>query len=50
MSYGETREAAISNAETLAMEVIADRIKHNELPPFALNVSSLVLSQQLADD
>lgn len=50
MSYGETREAAISNAERLAIEVIADRIKHNELPPSALNVSFLVLSEQLAGD
>ena len=50
MSYGETCEAAISNAERLAIEVIADRIKHNELPPSALNVSFLVLSEQLAGD
>ena len=50
MSYGETREEAISNTERLAIEVIADRIKHGELPPAALNVSFLVLSEQLAGD
>jgi len=36
MSYGATREEAISNTEKLAIEVIADRIKHGELPPTAL--------------
>jgi len=48
MTYGSTREEAISNTEKLAIEVIADRIKHSELPPSALNVSFLVLSEQLA--
>jgi predicted RNase H-like HicB family nuclease len=50
MAYGTTREEAISNTEKLAIEVIADRIKHGELPPSALNVSFLVLSEQLARD
>lgn len=50
MTYGETREQAISNTERLAIEVIAVRIKHGELPPSALNVSFLVLSEQLAGD
>jgi hypothetical protein len=50
MTYGETREEAISNTERLAIEVIADRIKHGELPASALNVSFLVLSEQLAGD
>ena len=50
MTYGETREEAISGAERLAIEVIADRIKHGELPPSDLNVSFLVLSEQLAGD
>ena len=35
MSYGATREEAISNTEKLAIEVIADRIRHGELPPSA---------------
>jgi predicted RNase H-like HicB family nuclease len=48
LTYGETREEAISNTERLAIEVIADRIKHGELPAAALNVSFLVLSEQLA--
>jgi predicted RNase H-like HicB family nuclease len=50
MTYGETREEAISNTKRLAIEVIADRIKHGELPASALNVSFLVLSEQLAGD
>ena len=48
MTYGSTREEAISNTEKLAIEVIADRIQHGELPPTALNVSFLILSEQLA--
>ena len=39
MTYGTTREEAISNTERLAIEVIADRTKHGELPASALNVS-----------
>jgi len=50
MTYGQTREEAISNTEKLAIEVIADRIKHAELPPSALNVSFRVVSEQLAGD
>lgn len=48
MSYGATREEAISNTEKLAIEVIADRIQHGELPPSALSISFQVLSDQLA--
>ena len=48
MSYGATREEAISNTEKLAIEVIADRIKHGELPPSALSISFQVLREQLA--
>lgn len=50
MTYGATREEAISKTEKLAIEVIADRIEHGELPPTALNVSFRVLSEQLAGD
>lgn len=50
MAYGETREEAISNTERLAIEAIADRIKHGEMQPSALNVSFQVLSEQLAGD
>jgi predicted RNase H-like HicB family nuclease len=50
MTYGQTREEAIGNTERLAIEVIADRIKHAELPPSALNVSFQVLSERLAGD
>lgn len=48
MTYGQTREEAVSSTERLAIEVIADRIKHGELPSSALNVSFEVLSEQLA--
>jgi hypothetical protein len=50
MTYGQTREEAISNTERLTIEVIADRIRHAELPLSALNVSFQVLSEQLAGD
>jgi len=39
MCYGKTREEAISNAERLAIEVIADRITHGEMASTALAVS-----------
>ena len=48
MSYGATREEAISNTEKLAIEVIADRIQHGELPASALSISFQVLSDKLA--
>jgi predicted RNase H-like HicB family nuclease len=48
MSYGKTREQAISNAERLAIEVIADRITHGELPSSALNVSFIITDEQMA--
>jgi predicted RNase H-like HicB family nuclease len=50
MTYGQTREEAIGNTERLAIEAIADRIEHDELPPSALNVSFQVLREQLAGD
>lgn len=50
MTYGETPEEAIANTEKLAIEVIADRLKHRELPPAALNVSFALLREQLAGD
>jgi predicted RNase H-like HicB family nuclease len=48
MCYGQTREEAISNTERLAIEVIADRIAHGELPPSALRVSFTIPDEQLA--
>jgi len=50
MTYGQTREEAISNTENLAIEVISDRIQHEELQPSALNVSFQVVGEQLASD
>ena len=38
MAYGQSREEAISNTEKLAIEVIADRIQHGELPASSLNI------------
>jgi len=32
MCYGHTRDEAVGNAERLAIDVIADRISHGELP------------------
>jgi predicted RNase H-like HicB family nuclease len=48
MCYGQTREEAISNAERLAIEVIADRIAHGELPSSALSVSFTIPDEHLA--
>ena len=50
MTYGSTREEAISNTEKLAIEVIADRMAHGELPPSALSVSFRLLGERLAGD
>jgi predicted RNase H-like HicB family nuclease len=48
MSYGTSRDEAISNAERLSIEVIADRIAHGELPSSALNVAFTILDEHLA--
>jgi predicted RNase H-like HicB family nuclease len=47
MSYGKTREQAISNTERLTIEVIADRITHGELPSSALSVSFAITDEQM---
>jgi predicted RNase H-like HicB family nuclease len=33
MTYGDTREEAISKVEALALRVIADKIEHGEMVP-----------------
>jgi predicted RNase H-like HicB family nuclease len=48
MSYGQTREEAIVNTERLAIDVIADRITHGELPSSSLAVSFSICDEQLA--
>ena len=48
MSYGKTREEAVSNAERLAIEVIADRITYGESPSSALSVSFTITDEQMA--
>lgn len=50
LTYGDSRENAISSAERLAIDVIADRVQHGELPASAFNISFQVLSEQLAGD
>ena len=48
MCYGQTPDEAISNAERLAIEVIADRIAHGELPSSALALSFTIPNEHLA--
>lgn len=48
LCYGQTRDEAISNAERLAIEVIADRIAHGELPSSSLAVSFSIPDEHLA--
>lgn len=48
MCYGQTRDEAISHTERLAIEVIADRIAHGELPSSALGVSFSIPDEHLA--
>jgi predicted RNase H-like HicB family nuclease len=48
MCYGQTSDEAISNAERLAIEVIADRIAHGELPSSALGVAFTISDEHLA--
>jgi len=33
MTYGDTREEAVSKVEALALRVLADRIEHGEMIP-----------------
>ena len=45
MCYGGSPEDAIGNTERLAIDVIADRIAHGELPSSALRVSFTITDQ-----
>jgi predicted RNase H-like HicB family nuclease len=47
MCYGQSQDQAIANVERLAIEVIADRIAHGELPSSALGVSFTIPDEQL---
>jgi predicted RNase H-like HicB family nuclease len=47
MACGDSLEEAVGSAEKLAIEVIADRIKHGELPKAALSVSFRVSIEQV---
>ena len=48
MCYGRTREEAISNVERMAIDVIADRIAHGELPSSALGLAFTIQDEPLA--
>ena len=48
MCYGLSMDEAIANAERLAIEVIADRVAHGELPHSAFSVSFTIPDEQLA--
>jgi predicted RNase H-like HicB family nuclease len=48
MCYGQTRDEAISNVERLAIDVIADRIAHGELPSSGLGLAFTIPDEQLA--
>ncbi|MGH9720472.1 MAG: type II toxin-antitoxin system HicB family antitoxin [Bryobacteraceae bacterium] len=47
MSYGSTRDEAISKTERMAIAVIADRVAHGELPATAFNVSFQIPDEQM---
>ena len=38
MAYGDTRDAALANAEVLALRVLADRLEHGEAIPSVTNL------------
>ena len=48
MAYGATREQAIAAVERLAVEVVADRIAHRELPESCFNLAFSIEDEQLA--
>jgi predicted RNase H-like HicB family nuclease len=39
LAYGETREAALSKVQALALRVIAERLEHGEAGPELLSIS-----------
>jgi predicted RNase H-like HicB family nuclease len=48
MTYGPTRDKAIAAVQHLAVEVVADRVAHGELPPSSFNLSFVIEDEQLA--
>ena len=48
MAYGSTREQAIAAVKRLAVEVVADRIAHRELPESCFNLAFSITDEQLA--
>jgi len=48
MVYGSTRDETIGAVERLALEVVADRVAHGELPDSSFNLAFVVKDEQLA--
>lgn len=48
MTYGVTRDQAIGAVERLAVEIVADRIAHRELPSSCFNLSFTVPNEHMA--
>jgi predicted RNase H-like HicB family nuclease len=48
MCYGESRDEAIRKAESLAIEVIGDRIAHGELSAEAWDISFTIQNEPVA--
>jgi predicted RNase H-like HicB family nuclease len=48
MVYGRTRDEAIVAVERLAIDVVADRIAHGELPTSSFSLSFSIPDEQLA--
>lgn len=39
LAYGQSSDAAVARAQTLALRVLADRLEHGEGPPEFMNIS-----------
>ncbi|MGA3025662.1 MAG: type II toxin-antitoxin system HicB family antitoxin [Bryobacteraceae bacterium] len=50
MAYGAKREEAIGAVQRLAVEVVADRIAHGELPDASFNLAFAVVSRGETSD
>jgi predicted RNase H-like HicB family nuclease len=48
MAYGAKREEAIGAVQRLAVEVVADRVAHGELPEASFNMAFAIKDEQLA--
>ncbi len=48
MAYGAKREEVIGAVQRLAVEVVADRVAHGELPEASFNLAFSVKDEQMA--